>query len=197
MATYSVYRPTVTRSFAAASALSDRPPTLEGKRIGMLWNAKTNADVYLQRLQERLHEQYDAAEFVWHTKQKASEPISPEGMVELAKCDVVLTAYGDCGSCSSWTIHDAVTFEQEKIPTVAVVSEPFAFKSRAEASALGVPTLPIQVIPHPLAVRSMDHVRALADRGFDEIVFALTGQGDMVGDAYTDAVEMRSRFSKD
>jgi hypothetical protein len=57
-----------------------------------------------------------------------------------------------------------------------------------------VPTLAVQVIPHPLAVRSEIEIRDLADRGFDEIVFALTADSDVVADAYTDARTMQSRF---
>jgi hypothetical protein len=87
-----------------------------------------------------------------------------------------------------------VKFEQEGVPAIMVASEPFAFKSRTEAIALGVPHLPIQVLPHPLAALSEDETRALADSGFDEIVFALTGKTDLVADSYADAVEMKSKF---
>jgi hypothetical protein len=75
--------------------LAARPSSLDGKRIGILWNAKTNANIYLKRVQECLEERFAAAEFVWHTKRFASNPVEPEGFDALRRCDAVVTAYGD------------------------------------------------------------------------------------------------------
>ena len=44
-------------------------------RIGVLWNYKVNADIYLRRLQEQLTERHQGIEFVWRAKPTASKPM--------------------------------------------------------------------------------------------------------------------------
>ena len=53
---------------------------------------------------------------------------------------------------------------------VAVCSSAFSVLGRAQARSLGMPELPIAVIPHPFGTRSRDDVRALAERCVDDIV---------------------------
>lgn len=82
------------------------------------------------------------------------------------------------------------------MPSVAVITEPFGFKARAEVSALGLANLPIQILPHPIGQISDDAMRALTDEAFDEVVFSLTSPADEVGRAYTDSVAPRSTYTR-
>lgn len=77
---------------------------------------------------------------------------------------------------------------------MVVITEPFAFKARSEVKALGVSTLPIQVLPHPIGQISDDEMCALTDLAYDEVIFALTGDAAEVSKAYEKAVEPRSVF---
>jgi hypothetical protein len=97
MATFRVYRPTFDEPEHAegAVALTDRPTSLDGKRIGLLWNSKVNADIYLARLRELITERHRDVEFVWQAKPTASRPMEPEVFAELKRCDLVVTAFGD------------------------------------------------------------------------------------------------------
>jgi hypothetical protein len=97
VATYRVYRPTPDKAEEPASeqALATRPGSLAGKRIGLLWNAKVNADIYLHRLQELIAERHPGVEFVWQAKPTASKPMEPEVLDEMRTCDLVVTAFGD------------------------------------------------------------------------------------------------------
>lgn len=88
-----------------------------------------------------------------------------------------------------------MTLERSGIPALAVITEPFAFKARAEVKALEMPALPIQVLPHPIGQISDEAMRALTDEAFDEVVFALTGDADEVARAYDGAVTSRITFS--
>jgi hypothetical protein len=97
MATYRVYRPTYDESDvpSAEGALSPRPTSLDGKRIGLLWNSKVNADIYLHRLEELLSERHQNVEFVWRAKPTASKPMEPDVLDTMKSCDLVVTAFGD------------------------------------------------------------------------------------------------------
>ncbi len=64
--------------------------------------------------------------------------------------------------------------EERGVATVTVCSEEFATLGQAEAAALGMPALPLLIVPHPLAELKAPEVRALADQVFPEVVHALT-----------------------
>lgn len=95
MATYRVYRPTYDEVEISGGSLAARPDSLDGKTIGLLWNAKVNADIYLRRLQELIEERHQGVNFVWQQKPTASKPMEPEVLEALRPCDVVVTAFGD------------------------------------------------------------------------------------------------------
>lgn len=82
------------------------------------------------------------------------------------------------------------------MPTIAVVTEPFGFKARAEVAALGLANLPIQILPHPIGQVSDEAMRGLTDQAFDEVVFSLTRPAVEVGQAYQDSVVPRSAFTR-
>lgn len=86
--------------------------------------------------------------------------------------------------------------EKAGIPAIAVITEPFGFKARAEVGALGLGNLPIQILPHPIGQISDEEMRGLTDEGFAEVVFSLTAPADEVGAAYTDSVTPRSKYSR-
>jgi hypothetical protein len=89
-----------------------------------------------------------------------------------------------------------VTLESVGIPSVSVITEPFAFKARAEVKALGYPALPIQILPHPIGQISDEEMHALTDEAYDEVEFALTQAADEVAAAYDGAFKARSTFSR-
>ena len=97
MTTFRVFRPTPDPDAAprGEGGLSRRPESLDGKRIGLLWNAKVNADIYLRRLEELLSTRYDGLEFVHAAKPTASKPMEPDVLDEMRRCDLVVTAFGD------------------------------------------------------------------------------------------------------
>lgn len=75
--------------------LAERSSSLEGARIGLLFNAKPNADVLLERVRERLSESFPRAAFVYHSKPTAARPMADEVLQDLSECDAVVNAFGD------------------------------------------------------------------------------------------------------
>lgn len=85
--------------------------------------------------------------------------------------------------------------EKAGIPTVAVITEPFAFKARAEVGALGLSAAAIQILPHPIGQLPDEEMLTLTDNAYDEVVFALTTPATEVAAAYDGAVTPRSTFT--
>ena len=63
-------------------------------------------------------------------------------------------------------------------------------------TALGVPTLAIQVLPHPIGQISDDEMRALTDEAYEEVLFALTSPAGVVAATYDGSTAPRSEYSR-
>jgi hypothetical protein len=76
--------------------LAPRHADLRGKRVGILDNTKSNADILMKRMAELLCEQYGAAEVIYRRKAHAAIGATNELLDEMAeRCDVVLLGSGD------------------------------------------------------------------------------------------------------
>ncbi|MFZ4584050.1 MAG: UGSC family (seleno)protein [Acidimicrobiia bacterium] len=83
-----------------------------------------------------------------------------------ATSDVLMVGLGTCGSCTSFTIADAVTIEEHEKPVIALVCDEFATHGANMARHLGHGDLKILVMPYPLEARPEDELRAIADDYF-------------------------------
>jgi hypothetical protein len=129
---------------------ASRAATLAGKRIGLEYNGKPGGQHILAGIKAVLSERYPDAEFDYRAKPHAS--VGANFLDEVTgSWDAAVVAVGDCGSCSSWAIHDGTELEKRGIPAVVFVSAPFADMSRLWARQLDVPNLGIVVVDHPLA----------------------------------------------
>lgn len=76
--------------------LAPRVDSLAGKRVGILWNGKPNADLLLDRIGEHLAERFGAVVAVRAVKPNVSAPAPPDVIQRLIQeCDVVVNAIGD------------------------------------------------------------------------------------------------------
>jgi hypothetical protein len=142
-----------------------------GVTVGLLDNNKPGATVILKHLGELLRER-GAGEVVYWRKSLPSGP-SPYVKEAGTRCDLVISGLGDCGSCSSWSLRDALEVELLGRPTVTLVSEPFKKLIHVEAEALGIPDLPVLTVPHPVATRTDAELTKWADGLFESVVKSL------------------------
>lgn len=70
---------------------------------------------------------------------------------------------------------DSVNLERMGVPTVTVVTEPFAAAARAVAAAQGVAELPLVVVPHDYVPETADDVRARLEPVVGDVLEALFG----------------------
>lgn len=157
---------------AKGTVLADRLSTVDDARIGLFSNTKKNADHFLREVGERLEADHDAAVSEVVYKDVATSAADDAVYEELREYDAVLIAYGDCGSCSSWTMHDAFQLEEAGIPTVVFCTGEFTTLCQYEAENQGVPGLPIVEIEHPIADLSPEDVAS--ERVTDDILAAVT-----------------------
>jgi hypothetical protein len=163
--------------------LAARGRPLAGTRIGFLSNKKANATLLLAEVEAILRQRLGDFEAVRGEK-GAAVPAPPELVAELSRCSAVLTAMADCGSCTSWSLHDAVFFEDKGIPSVLLCSDEFAPLARAESVAKGMSGLPLAVVPHPVADNSAQEIHVKAQSIADEVVAILTRPADELARAY-------------
>lgn len=182
-----VLDPFATEIEEKGTVLAPRLASLDGATVALFSNTKKNADRFLEGAGERLAADHGASVTEVVYKDVATSG-APEDVYEtLSDADVVLVAYGDCGSCSSWTMYDAFQLEERGIPTVVFCTEEFTTLCQYEAENQGVPGLPILEIEHPIA--DLDPETVAADRVTDDIVAAT------VEALTTDAAELREQYA--
>lgn len=121
--------------------------------ITFLDNTKPNADIILKTIKE------DINIYSIETTKAAGAPITPNQFQKSREGDVIILALGDCGSCTTWLVLDAISFEKEKTPTVCICTDKFAPYARSLADAYGVANLRVVEILHPIAGLQKDAVR--------------------------------------
>ena len=163
---------------AAPATLAPGRAVLSGARIGVLDNGKPNAGLLLSRVGEQLAAR-TGAELTLVTEKgpgaNAATPCTTAVMDRLvADCDVVLTGSADCGSCTSWSVHDTIQLEQLGRPTVVATTTDFVDLTQRVATGFGVPHARIAVFPHPLGGTDDVTICAWADAALDEVLSLLT-----------------------
>ena len=138
---------------------------LAGKRIAvridMLWRSwDWVSEVWAEGLRA------EGAEVVfWRSCGRTGE----EGVVAdreynelLASADMAIVGLGNCGSCTSWTIADALRAAATGIPTIAVATAHFEGLARNLAKRGGRSGLRLHILPYPLDILPKDQVNDIA-----------------------------------
>ena len=103
-------------------------------------------------------------------KPHPSVPAAEDSLRTLVEqVDVVITAIGDCGSCSTCTMHDGLALEKRGIATAVLLTEPFTPAGRAIAALDGVPEYEFAVLPHPTAGLAGPELVAVAKLAADQV----------------------------
>ena len=153
----------------ADGTLSPRPVSLKGLTVGLLDNTKPNAMLLLDEIVDDLRREYGVGEVKRYVKDYFGTPVKPELFERIvSEVDVVLTAIGDCGSCSAATVADGILFERAGIPTVSITSDSFEMSGRAMAQVQGFPGFEFVMVQHPVASLDVEHIRGRADQAVRE-----------------------------
>ncbi|MBB3082927.1 UGSC family (seleno)protein [Geodermatophilus sabuli] len=163
--------PTGRRNKAADSTLAPRPTSLRGLTVGLLDNTKPNATALLTAIAGELRQRYDVAEPRSYVKDYFGTPAEPELIERIVReCDVVITAIGDCGSCSAATVADGVLFERAGLPAVSICSDSFLMSARAMAGLEGFPGFEFIAVQHPVASLDGEQIAQRARGAMPEVL---------------------------
>lgn len=80
----------------------------------------------------------------------------------LASSDMAIVGLGNCGSCTSWTIADALRAANSGIPTIAVATAHFEGLAKNLAKRGGRSGLRLHILPYPLDILPEDEVHDIA-----------------------------------
>ncbi|TVZ05361.1 hypothetical protein EAS64_12395 [Trebonia kvetii] len=172
--------PTGNVTSTAAKPAAPRAPrlsSLDGKRVGLLINTKTNARPFLEEV-GRLLEDRHGVTLTRRTKVNFAVP-EPEDVIKelVAENDVVITGVGDCGSCSAAAAADGVVLEAAGVPVAAIITDSFKPTADAMAALRGAPGYKYATTAHPVAVLTEDKVKERAASVLDDVVSLLTDTG--------------------
>ena len=121
--------------------------------VTLLDNTKPGADVVLEFVENNLGNR----KFNW-VKKPAGAPAPIKQLELAAKSEIVFLALGDCGSCSSWVILDAIRLEKMGIPTISICSDRFSPFAHELAKSHGAEELNILSVEHPIAGLSREEI---------------------------------------
>jgi hypothetical protein len=162
----------------AQSPTAPRPHGLDRATIGIMCNVKRNGPELMSAIADLLCAEFDIAEVVGPVRAAGTMLPSEEQLADMAaRCDVVITGLGDCGSCSACSIHVAADFERRGVPTAAICTKPFLRSGQAMAARQGLPGYRFVMVDHPLSSLTAAEVR---DRAKDALpqVLAILGVDD-------------------
>jgi hypothetical protein len=170
----------VQASPVTGSELAKRSPAALTRPWGFVDTSKVNAAEFIEELSRLAQEEFGVDSIVIH-KDAPGVGITDEQASQLAdKCGVVVAAFGDCGTSTSFGVRDAVEMERLGIPSVAVCSKPFVASAADVADVHGYAFLPIASVPHPMARLTRDELRAEAAKAYPAIREALIKNSEMV-----------------
>lgn len=122
--------------------------------ISLFDNTKPNADIILRYIEDN----FNGIKFS-HVKKPAGAPATLKQINKAAQADLSILALGDCGSCTTWVILDAIKLEKKGIPTISICSDKFTEFAAELASSNGMENLRILEVEHPIAGLSKEKVQ--------------------------------------
>jgi hypothetical protein len=165
------------------SELAAAPPSLQGLRIAVLDNGKPNAAFVLAYAAQQLAAQTGAQ--VSLVTKKGPFGMSANAAIPMARdifdrlleeSDVVLTGLADCGSCTAYSVSDAIELEKAGKPAVVVTTTRFEPIAVTLSKSFGLADVRKLVLPHPLGGTDEPTLRTWVDAATDTIVTLLTKQ---------------------
>ena len=142
---------------------------LAGKRVGFRLDRMWRAWDWISELwAERLREA--GAEVVfWRSGGRSGEEgerHARDYAEFLKNIDVAIVGLANCGSCTGWTVRDAITAANAGLPTIAIATANFEHFAHEIAGRGGRSGLRVHVLPYPLNEQLEEDVLAIGAAHF-------------------------------
>jgi hypothetical protein len=165
-----------------AASLAPSPRSLAGLRIAVLDNGKANADVVMIAAAQALAARTGATVSLITKKgplglsANAAIPMAEDRFARiLAEADIVITGAADCGSCTAYSVKDAIALEKAGKPTVVTTTTHFQKVAATLSASFGLPQTRLFVLPHPFGGTAEATLRQWAEAGTDRLIALFTG----------------------
>lgn len=91
----------------------------------------------------------------------------------LSSIDIAIVGLANCGSCTGWTVHDALAAAQAGLPTTAVATANFDEFAKTLAQRGGRSGLRVHVLPYPLNERGREEVDPIGREHFAKMLVTM------------------------
>ncbi len=176
MAIGSVLDPTALRADDITSPGPDAGP-LAGKTVGFRLDEIWRAWDWMAEIWGEEFRKAGAEVKMWRSHQgrtgAAGERVAAELDAFLESIDIAVVGLANCGSCTGWTVRDALAAAERGLPTTAVCTEVFEELAHNLARRGGRSGLRLHVLPYPLNEKEHDEVAAVARAHFDGLLNAM------------------------
>ncbi len=172
MALIKVLDPTAKRLEDNASSGPDAG-SLAGKTIGFRLDQIWRCWDWISENWAAKFEEAGATVTTWRSTNRSGEEGEEQARsleAWLGTVDIVISGLANCGSCTGWTIRDAVAAANTGVPTVAVATKNFEDFAHELAARGGRSGLRVHVLPYPLNELSRDEVEPVAEAYFEGLL---------------------------
>lgn len=160
-----VLNPTAQRADDIASPGPDAGP-LAGKTIGIRLDEIWRAWDWVAEIWADEFRGAGATVMFWRSSQGRTgaegERVAKSLAEFLDAIDIAVIGLGNCGSCTGWTIRDALAAAEHGLPTTAVCTEVFEALGHNLAERGGRSGLRIHSLPYPLNEKQQGEVESVA-----------------------------------
>ena len=149
---------------------------LRGKRIGFRVDRMWRAWDYISEQWADKFKTEGASVSFWCSGGRSGtegERQDAEYKAFVASIDVAIVGLANCGSCTGWTIRDAIVAANAGLPTVAIATKNFEDFAHELATRGGRSGLRVHVLPYPLNEQLRDDVLAVGEAHFETLLGTL------------------------
>ncbi|TAK99326.1 MAG: hypothetical protein EPO08_16680 [Rhodospirillaceae bacterium] len=172
MARVMVLDPTATRTDDITSPGPDAG-ALAGKRIGFRLDNIWRSWDWISELWADKFRAAGARVSFWRCAGRSGEEgerMNRELKAFLETIDVAVVGLANCGSCTGWTIRDAITAANAGLPTTAIATKNFETFAHELAGRGGRSGLRVHVLPYPLNELARDEVMAIGEAHYQGVI---------------------------
>jgi hypothetical protein len=163
-----VLDPTARRTDDIASPGPDAG-VLAGKRIGFRFDRMWRAWDWIGELWAEKFRAAGAEVVFWRSGGRSGdegERHERDFKAFLESIDVAIVGLANCGSCTGWTVRDAITAANFGLPTTAIATANFETFAHEIAARGGRSGLRVHVLPYPLNEQRKEDVLPIGEAHF-------------------------------
>lgn len=178
-----VLDPTATRNDDIASPGLDAG-VLSGKRIGFRVDRMWRAWDWISELWAEKFRAAGAEVSFWRSGGRSGEEgerCEREYRAFLERIDVAVVGLANCGSCTGWTVRDAISAADHGLATTAVATANFEAFAHEIARRGGRSGLRVHVLPYPLNECERAEVLSIGEEYFQGLLETMGAQLAVAG----------------